>query len=139
MVLEIQRLSTYLRTHGNVCHPDDKFLDCDENNDIIEKKREAEIVKRRLLAKRRAMEDGKKDEKSPKLLFGANIPFNFEFSTPTLSEEELKKFTRPNPAEKFHLKNEINFEFFEKENVSRYVSKYIFRLKQSRVLVKAVA
>ena len=119
MVFEIPRLSTYLRTHGNVSHPDDKFPDCDENNDIIEKKREAEIVKRRLLAKRKAEEDGKKAENSPKSLFGANIPFNFEFSTPRLSEEELKKFTRPNPAEKFHLKNEINFEFFEKENVSR--------------------
>ena len=121
MVREIPRLSTYLRTHGNVCHPDDKFLDCDENNDIIEKKREAEIVKRRLLAKRKAEEEGKNVEKSQKSLFGSNIPFNFEFITPRLSEEELKKFTRPNPAEKFHLKNEINFDFQEKEQVSRYV------------------
>ena len=120
MVLEIPRLSTYLRTHANVCHPDDKFLDFDENNDIIEKRRQAEIVKRRLYAKRKALEDGTLPEQ--KQLFGANIPFNIEFSEPRLTDEELQKFTRPDPAAKFHLKHEIQFGFVgvEKENVSRY-------------------
>ena len=119
MVREIPRLSTYLRTHGNVCHPDDKFLDTCDDHDIIEKKREAEIVKRRLLAKRKAEEDGETIEQNP--LFGANIPFNIEFCEPRLSEEELKKFVRPNPAVKFHLKNEINFGVLEKQqNASRY-------------------
>ena len=118
MVREIPRLSTYLRTHGNVCHPDDKFLDTCHDHDIIEKKREAEIVKRRLLAKRKAEEDGETIEQNP--LFGANIPFNVEFCEPRLSEEELKKFVRPNPAAKFHLKNEINFGVLEKQqNASR--------------------
>ena len=52
MVREIARLSSYLRTFGNVCHPDDRFLD-DEEDNIIEKRREAEIIKRRLIEKRR--------------------------------------------------------------------------------------
>ena len=115
MVREIPRLSTYLRTHGNVCHPDDKFLDTCDDHDIIEKKREAEIVKRRLLATRKAEEDGvEKIEQNP-ALFGANIQINIEFCEPRLSEEEIKKFIRPNPAAKFHLKNEINFGVLEKQ------------------------
>ena len=47
---EFARLSTFLRAHGHVSHPNDKFLDNDD--DIVEKKREAEVIKRRLLAKR---------------------------------------------------------------------------------------
>ena len=90
MVLEIPRLSTYLRTHANVCHPDDKFLDFDENNDIIEKRRQAEIVKRRLYAKRKALEDGTLQAEQ-KQLFGANIPFNFEFSEPRLTGKSFSE------------------------------------------------
>ena len=44
---EFARLSTYLRVYGHVSHPDDKFLDDDE--DIAEKRREAEVIKRRIL------------------------------------------------------------------------------------------
>ena len=90
MVLEIPRLSTYLRTHANVCHPDDKFLDFDENNDIIEKRRQAEIVKRRLYAKRKALEDGTLQVEQ-KQLFGANIPFNIEFSEPRLTGKSFSE------------------------------------------------
>ena len=111
MVREIVRLSTYLRTFGNVCHPDDKLID-DEEENIIEKKRDAEIIRRRLLEKRRKAEENENLEPvEEKPLFGANIPFTIEFKEPTIPPEELAKFTRPNPAAKFHLKNQINFEY----------------------------
>ena len=117
MVREVARLSTFLRTFGNVCHPDEKYLD--DENDILEQKREAEIIKRRLLAKRKAEEDGRVEEIDISKLFGANIPFNVDFKEPKIPPEKLKLFTRPNSKGKFHLSNEINFQYQEKPKQSR--------------------
>ena len=110
MVREIARLSSYLRTFGNVCHPDDRFLD-DEEDNIIEKRREAEIIKRRLIEKRRQEENGgsKNDENLP--LFGANIPFKINLDEIEISEEDMAKFSRPNPGAKFQLRSQINFNY----------------------------
>ena len=72
------------------------------------------------------MEDGKQPEE--RQLFGSNIPLNIDFSQPRLSEEELKKFTRPDPAAKFHLKTEINFDYKEKQNESRYDANNMFSI-----------
>ena len=115
---EIARLSTYIRTYGNVSHPDDKFLDNDDN--IIETKREAEVIKRRLLAKRKAEEDadgegGAAAKMEERPLFGANIPFDVNFREIKVTDEEFKNIARPDPGSKFHLKNEINFEFRDEE------------------------
>lgn len=89
---EIARLSTFVRAYGHVCHPDDKFLDDDE--DIIEKKREAEILKRRILAKRKAEEEGKPEDYEGKSLFGDNIPFHCGLREIKHTDEEFSHLTR---------------------------------------------
>ena len=48
-------------------------------------------------------------------LFGANIPFDVNFREIKVTDEEFKNIARPDPGSKFHLKNEINFEFRDEE------------------------
>lgn len=120
MVREAPRLSTFVRTFANVCHPDEKYIDNDDDN-IIEKKKEAEIVKRRLLAKRKAEEENEEREtgNNPRL-FGHNIPFHVEFKEYEIPPDMVNNLKcRPNPAAKFHLKNEINFQY-EANVLKRY-------------------
>jgi hypothetical protein len=103
---EVGRLSTYLRAYGHVSHPDDKHVDIED--DLIEAKRDAEIFKRRVLAKRKAEEEGKNVK--PKTLFGANIPFRVELREPKTTDDLFKNLAKPQ-RDKFLLRNQITFDY----------------------------
>ena len=118
---EVPRLSTYLRTFGNVSHPDDKYLDDEE--DLIEKKRQSEILQRRLLARRKAEEEGKSENENG-FIFGQNLPFNHCLIPPKSTDEEFKLLARPDPSAKFHLKSAINFDYQEPPKPQIVESKY---------------
>ena len=118
---EVPRLSTYLRTFGNVSHPDDKYLDDEE--DVIEKKRQNEVLQRRLLAKRKAEEEGKSEPENG-FIFGKNLPFKHCLNAPKSTDEEFKLLARPDPSAKFQLKKAINFEYQEPSKPQKVESKY---------------
>ena len=118
---EVPRLSTYLRTFGNVSHPDDKYLDDEE--DVIEKKRQNEVLQRRLLAKRKAEEEGK-SEPANGFIVGKKLPFNHCLNAPKSTDEEFKLLARPDPSAKFQLKKAINFEYQEPSKPQKVDSKY---------------
>lgn len=121
---EFARLSTFLRAHGHVSHPNDKFLDNDD--DIVEKKREAEVIKRRLLAKRKAEEDGIIDEDDGRPLFGANIPYHNILREIKVTDEEFKHLVRRDPGQTYSLRGEIDFDYKKKipESSNQFQSLY---------------
>ena len=107
---ELARLSTFLRAHGHVSHPNDKFLASDD--DIGEKKRDAEIIKRRLFAKRKAEEDGIiPEDLDGRPLFGSNIPYHNIFREIKVTDEEFKHLIRRDPGQSYSLRGEIDFDY----------------------------
>lgn len=101
---ETPRLSTFIRAFGHVSHPDDKFLEEDEKKDF-------EILKRRILAKRKAEEE-RPSQQEEKVYFGSKIPFNPLFFEPNINDDAFKCLSRPDPSQ-FLLRNQINFDFKE--------------------------